>query len=174
MSAVESMVVFFPRFTTLIGAGTIFATPALDVSRFGGAQIEVWCGTPQTVEFSPGPRPRIYLEESLDGLGWPADASSSYELATDSSRFFSIGFRLRWFRVRFEPRSEVISMWCEGIMRAGGTGSREWLRPAPPPIRVVQDANVGGAEPDHAMVRMPSPGLKDDMDPALRKLLGNL
>jgi len=120
MPGVDSFVVFFPRFTTLV-AGSYTSVP-LDVSKFGGVQLEAW-------RAEAGPT--LYVEESLDGVAWQDAMSSSFDLTGGSSyasKFLSFGFRLRWFRVRLEA-TQMMTVYVEGIMRAGGGGAREWLLP---------------------------------------------
>jgi hypothetical protein len=122
MSAVESAVVLFPRFTTLAGA-TTFLTPPLDVSRFGGAQLQFWWASYSGTVTG-------YLDESLDGVEWPVDATTEIVMTgAGSPKFLSVGFRLRWFRMRIVTQSSWIMLWCEGILRAGGGGSQAWARP---------------------------------------------
>lgn len=155
MSAVESSVVFFPRFSTLAGA-TSFATLPLDVSRFGGVQLQVWRGE---LEFG-GMEPdlKVHLEESLDGVLWPAESSKAFSLNStqpNSTRFFSVGFRLRWFRVRFELiDSELVTLYAEGILRAGGSGARAWPTAAPPP-QPAFTTNVGEPQPPGRQANIP-------------------
>ena len=122
------MAVLFPRFTTLAG-NYVFASPALDVGRFGGMQLRVWWSerlgtlgsTPTTVHF----------DESLDGVDWPTDASTSFQIlgGTYDSKFFSIGFRMRWFRMRIDTQCEYLTLWAEGVLRAGSMGAKEWVLP---------------------------------------------
>jgi hypothetical protein len=129
MSAVESTVVFFPRWTTLAGEFEA-ATPPLETSQFGGLQLQfVLAGAVGGTGL-----PVLYLDESLDGVFWPADATTSYELG--GARFFSVGFRLRWFRLRLLTKAQFTTVWGEGVLRAGGGGTREWQRPAQPETAV--------------------------------------
>ena len=162
MASVESFVVFFPRHTTLAGP-TSFGAPALDVSRFGGAQILAWHG--ELVPLASERWVKIHLEESLDGIVWPTNARTTYLLTPNTEKFFSIGFRLRWFRVRLElgPAGAgdiMATCWVEGIMRAGGAGPREWGTPVPQAEGKALDV---AAEPDpgdrlYGVRDVPAPG----------------
>lgn len=130
MSGIESYVVFFPRFTTLAaGVGAVsFTSIPLDVSQFGGVQMEAWMG--EVLPYGGTSHFKIYLEESLDGTTWEDEMSTVYEFDqahTYAGKFFSFGFRLRWFRVRLELTNiNLVTTYVEGIMRAGGGGAREW------------------------------------------------
>ena len=129
MSKVESYVAFFPRFTTL-RTGSFTSIP-LDVSQFGGVQMQVllaglvWGGEESSF--------KMYMEESLDGVKWPEsmmyefDLTSLHDDPALNTKFFSVAFRLRWFRVRIEIVAiPLLTLYVEGIMRAGGGGAREW------------------------------------------------
>ena len=59
MESVEATIVFLPRFTTLVGPGP-FRTLPLDVSKYSGAQFQLWVGPISAGSFT------VYLEESLD------------------------------------------------------------------------------------------------------------
>lgn len=109
MPAAESTIVFLPRFTTLFGAS--FTTQPLDVSQFASAQFQFGCGA------SAGSH-KVYLEESLDCIEWSQGPQSpkAIKVAGGTTKFFSYGFRLRWFRLRVEPASNV-TCWAEGILR---------------------------------------------------------
>jgi len=122
MSSVDATIVFFPRFTTLAGAAT-FTTAPLDVSRFDGAQFQVWLGDMDGVS----PVATLYFEESLDAQTWVLGPQTPEGFVLDEglAKFFSYGFRLRWFRVRLVlTGSEVIATcWAEGLLRGGGGGA---------------------------------------------------
>lgn len=114
MPAAESTIVFLPRFTTLL-AGT-HTTQPLDVSQFASAQFQFWRGA----DFAaPTSAVTVYLEESLDCVAWTLGASSpkSVVVAAEKSKFFSYGFRLRWFRLRVVVDPAMVTCWSEGILR---------------------------------------------------------
>ena len=118
MAEVDAAIVFLPRFTTLVGASSFTSLP-LDVSRFGSAQFQLWRGPLRGTT----PTFLAYLEESLDAENWVLGPSTptGYDPATDDPtltrpKLFSYGFRLRWFRLRVEPASNV-TCWAEGILR---------------------------------------------------------
>lgn len=127
MAAVDATIVFLPRFTTLAGEEE-FTTAPLDVSRFEGAQFEVWRGP---IRGGTGTF-KVYLEESLDAQTWVLGPSTpaGYEVAQGESKFFSYSFRLRWFRVRvaLTGSNSVVTCWAEGLLRGGGGGL--WTLPA--------------------------------------------
>jgi hypothetical protein len=126
MAGTESTIVLFPRFTTLVGPGP-FTSAALDCSRFGSAQFQVWRSTFGAGLLHP-PVFNLYFEESLDGLRWfqgPA-TPRAYQIADDDPKLFSYGFRLRWFRIRVAftyadgtpgPASAIVTCWAEGLLR---------------------------------------------------------
>jgi len=140
MSSVDATIVFFPRFTTLAGAAT-FTTAPLDVSRFDGAQFQVWLGDMDGVS----PVATLYFEESLDAQTWVLGPQTPEGFVLDEglAKFFSYGFRLRWFRVRLVlTGSEVIATcWAEGLLRGGGGGA--WV-PAPVGAPPGMGGELGG------------------------------
>jgi hypothetical protein len=141
---VDGKVVFLPRVTTLVGASSgiaEFTTAPLDVSQQGGVQFQVWRG-PSTGTV------KVYLQESLDGQEWVLGPSTptGYELTAGEAKFFSYGFRLRWFRLKVEVTVvssswPKVTMWAEGLLRAGGSGV--WPAAAGP----ASGALMGGAVP---------------------------
>jgi len=124
MPAVDAGVVFLPRFTTLVGQGE-FATAPLDVSREGGVQFQLWRG-PVRVSSGNGTF-SLYIEESLDAATWSLGPATPQAVTIEEnvSRFFSISFRLRWFRLRvyLAGTSPMVSCWAEGILRGGDGGA---------------------------------------------------
>ncbi len=148
MAAVDATIVFLPRFTTLVGAGT-FQTAPLDVSRFEGVQFEAWRGP---IRGGSG-TVTLYLEESLDAATWVLGPSTpaGYVLASEESKFFSYAFRLRWFRLRVvvTNANSIVTCWAEGLLRGGGGGL--WSLPA----------QAGGGSPTVSaagVVGPPAPG----------------
>ena len=147
---VDGKIVFLPRFTALVGAQTgpaTFTTQPLDVSRQGGAQFQVWRGPSSGTV-------KLFLEESLDGETWVLGPSTptGYDLNANETRFFSYGFRLRWFRLRVELRYTSVNwpkvtLWAEGLLRGGGSGAWPSAAPATGPVasgRVSPDGLTSG------------------------------
>ena len=144
MSMVESAIIFLPRPTTLIGAGS-FTTLPLDVSRFGSFQLQLWRGPIRN-----GGSYLAYFEESLDTETWvlgpstpagfdPADAVTGGDPTFARPQLFSYAFRLRWFRMRFDLTGigaplagPMVTTWAEGFLRDGGGGGA-WSSGAPQP-----------------------------------------
>jgi hypothetical protein len=121
MPAIESSIVFLPRFTTLVGA-TEFSSLPLDVSRFGTAQFQVWQGGVRDTGGGALRQFDICFEESLDANDWVlgADAPTAFPIEENKTRFFSYSFRLRWFRVRVSlpgAHEPMVTCWAEGILR---------------------------------------------------------
>lgn len=120
MESVEATIVFLPRFTTLVGPGT-FRTLPLDVSKYSGAQFQLWVGPISAGSFT------VYLEESLDAENWVLGPSTpeGIALTSNQTRFFSYGFRLRWFRLKVVMTGgggSLATCWAEGLLRGGGGG----------------------------------------------------
>ena len=46
-----------------------------------------------------------------------ASAPKGYRVKWGSTRVFSYGFRFRWFRLRVETESALVTCWAEGILR---------------------------------------------------------
>ena len=111
MAAAESTIVFLPRFTMFAGAGEYITQP-LDVSQFASAQFQFGRAV------SAGEL-RLYLEESLDCVEWTLGASApkGVVIASSKTKFFSYGFRLRWFRLRVMTTGDLVTCWAEGILR---------------------------------------------------------
>jgi hypothetical protein len=125
MAGAESSIVIFPRFTTLVAHSTSASDPVefeslpLDVSSFGGVQIQVWRGC---MLLSPtGNRYcEIFLEESLDGEEWMLGpyAPEPLPLYEKKTLFLSYSFRLRWFRLRVRIKdARMVTLWAEGLLR---------------------------------------------------------
>lgn len=122
-AAAESTIVFFPRFTTLVG-GPSFVTQPLDVSQFASAQFQVWVGGSSEATTDGTAMFDLVLEESLDAEIWnpgPGPAKT-YVCKYNKPRLFSVGFRFRWFRLRVQPLEGqssvgIVTMWAEGILR---------------------------------------------------------
>ena len=131
MSKVDSAIVLLPRFTTLAGA-TEFTTQPMDVSQYGGIQFQLWRGPFRTASPTPAEKFTVYLEESLDAQTWVLGPSApgAHVVAASEPRFFSYGFRLRWFRVRVDVEGDdpLVTCWAEGLLRGGGDGA--WPRPS--------------------------------------------
>jgi hypothetical protein len=130
--SVDASIVFLPRFTTLVGA-TVFTTLPLDVSRYSGAQFQVWRGTPRTASSTPTFKFLLSLEESLDTETWVLGPATPTPIEVDASndKFFSYSFRLRWFRLNIEIQGDdpIVTCWAEGLLRGGGGGV--WSAPGP-------------------------------------------
>ena len=132
MAAVDASIIFLPRFTTLVGSGNYsetfdFPTLPLDVSGHGGAQFQVWRSPMSGGTF------KLFFEESLDADKWVLGASipTGIDLNADETKFFSYGFRLRWFRLRVQLTGAawpIVTCWAEGLLRGGGGGA--WPAPA--------------------------------------------
>jgi hypothetical protein len=135
MASIDSQIVIFPRFTSLAGTGS-FASAPIDVSGYGGLQLQVWFG--EFINASGESHFKVHLEESLDAIVWPDEARFTLDLdvsKTYATTFLSFGFRLRWFRVRVEITGSpdlMATCWVEGILRAGGGGGRKWVIEAAP------------------------------------------
>lgn len=156
MPAVDSSIVFLPRFSTLIGGPTgpaTFTTLPLDVSQFGGAQFQVWRSDVRVTSETPEPTFVVYLEESLDSEHWSISTlvPRPVQIPKNSPVLFSYSFRLRWFRLRIEidGTNPIVTCWAEGLLRGGGAGVfGEAARPAP----------AGGQAIDlGSLVRPPAP-----------------
>ncbi|MCK6479529.1 MAG: hypothetical protein L6R43_05080 [Planctomycetes bacterium] len=120
METVDATIVFLPRFTTLVGPGEFFTLP-LDVSRYAGAQFQVFLGGLSNGSFT------VYLEESLDADTWVLGPATpeGVVLGAGETRFFSYGFRLRWFRLKVKllgGTDSLATCWAEGLLRGGGGG----------------------------------------------------
>lgn len=133
MSSVDAAIVFLPRFSTLAGA-TSFTTQPMDVSSYGGVQLQIWRGPFRTKSPSPTPQFTTYFEESLDTETWVLGPSAPgpYVIGEAEIKFFSYDFRLRWFRLRVEVAGDepIVSCWAEGLLRGGGGGA--WPSPSGP------------------------------------------
>lgn len=119
MSAVDASIVLLPRFTTLVGPGT-FTTLPLDVSRYGGAQFQIWSVQGMTIRFT----------ESLDTENWTQgpSAPTDFTLNANQVKFFGYTFLLRWFRLEVVlPSTQIVTCWAEGLLRGGGAGA--WPEP---------------------------------------------
>lgn len=139
METVDAAIVFLPRFTTLVGADTDFATLPLDVSRYSGVQFQIWRSP------MPGGAFAFYLEESLDAQTWvlgPA-VPAAVALTSEDTKFCSYNFRLRWFRLRVRLSGTgwiAVTCWAEGLLRAGGSG----VWPVAGPVAAGTPAGVAG------------------------------
>jgi len=129
MAGVDATIVFLPRFTTLVGpASPAFYTAPMDVSKFEGAQIQVWRGPIRggTGTFT------VSFEESLDSQNWVNGPSTpvGFVIGQDEQKYFSYGFRLRWFRLKIviTGSQSIVTCWAEGLLRGGSGGL--WASPA--------------------------------------------
>ncbi len=123
MAGADSSIVMFPRFTTLVSNNLAVDDPVdftslpLDVSSFGGAQIQAWRGC------MIGGQQRyceVFLEESLDAQEWMLGpfAPEPIPLYEKKTLFLSYSFRLRWFRLRVRlKRAVMVTLWAEGLLR---------------------------------------------------------
>lgn len=121
MAGAQSSLVLFPRFTTLIGIGD-FAGSALDTSRFGSAQFELWRGP--LLGMADGAKLRVYKEESLDGVTWFPSAADNrgYDPGSGKSVVLSQAFGMKWFRLRAKLELTTgtrvgVTLWAEGVLR---------------------------------------------------------
>lgn len=123
MGYAKSALTILPRFTTLVGKGvapgtSTFTTQPLDVSEYASAEFEFRRGP-----LCGGATPTFtaFLEESLDGQNWITGAgTSTYGIDPGTNgRFFSYGFRLRWFRLRIVlyGSNTRVTCWAEGLLR---------------------------------------------------------
>jgi len=120
MSAVDASIVLLSRFTTLVGVDTFHTLP-LDVSRYGGAQFQVWSAQGMKIRFS----------ESLDTENWTLGPSTptTFTINPNEVKFFGYTFLLRWFRLEIvvESAAPLVTCWAEGLLRGGGAGA--WPEP---------------------------------------------
>ena len=124
MAGAESSIVIFPRFTTLVAHSTSAEDPVdftslpLDVSSFGGVQLQVWRG--QLMSNSGSRYCEVFLEESLDAEEWAMGpyAPEAIPLYQKKTLFLSYSFRLRWFRLRVRIKAAtMVTLWAEGLLR---------------------------------------------------------
>ena len=147
MTAIDSGLVFLPRFTTLVGESE-FTTAPLDVSGQAGTQFQVWRGALRTTGGTPAFT--LFIEESLDAQSWALGPSTpqGFPILQNATVFFSYSFRLRWFRLRISisGTNPMVSCWAEGILRAGDGGM--WGMPGVNPLSATglyADASSGAA-----------------------------
>ena len=123
MPAIDSGLVFLPRFTTLVGEME-FTTAPLDVSGQAGTQFQVWRGPLRSTGGTPAFT--LFIEESLDAQTWALGPSTpqGFPILENATQFFAYSFRLRWFRLRVlvAGTNPMVSCWAEGILRAGDGG----------------------------------------------------
>ena len=147
METVDASIVFLPRYTTLVANLTThfeFTTLPLDVSRYSGAQFQIWRSPMSDGTF------KFFMEESLDAQKWVlgATAPEGHELASDDTKFCSYSFRLRWFRLRIRLEgtgTSIVTCWAEGLLRGGGFGV--WPGAAAPLAGGVPSATTDAVSP---------------------------
>jgi hypothetical protein len=113
----DATLILFPRGTTLVSRDNVtvsFSSNPIDVSGFGSAQFQLWRGHLA----GTSPAFKAYLEESLDGQAWSSPAGGpGIDPGENGTKSLSYAFRLRWFRLRLEVKTNFVSCWAVGLLR---------------------------------------------------------
>jgi len=120
MKGMLDPVVLFPRYTTLIEAGT-FATVGLNVEPYDKATITVWRG------YAPsGGSCTVFLEDSHDGVVWTSLNGAGEDPGANAATIIRVDLRRRWLRAKVVLTTDGITCWAAGALERrvdGGFGT---------------------------------------------------
>lgn len=110
-------VVFFPRFTALVGSPQSYYTNAIGVAEYTGAQLTAWRGA----FTGTGTSLTLVFQESTDRVTWSeCDGDNHVQPPASQEQDITVVFSKRWMRVGclLDGTDGGVTLWLQGVLLA--------------------------------------------------------